>query len=118
MLGRILSTIGALVVVLAAPIPTAASGSYAGRPPRPPSSVDRQLYEAGKKVFAGEVASPEAADRADSAAEQRRLLEAIEASIPRKDRARARFTELAGSLSAAQVEALRYFVSKRFGAGR
>ena len=46
----------ALVLALGAGNLALASGSYTGRPPRPPASIDRGMYELGKKVFAGEFA--------------------------------------------------------------
>jgi hypothetical protein len=88
-----------------------ASGSYSGRPPRPPSSVDRGLYELGKKVFAGKFAM---ASEPGDASSQGALLSSLQQRLPRKARAKAEFASYAGQLSAEQIEGLQYFLSKRY----
>jgi len=86
-----------------------ASGTYSGRPPRPPSSVDRATYELGKHVFAGEIETSHEAGPA-----QVGQLEELKEKLPARARAREGFTELAGRLSDEQVEALRYYLQKRY----
>jgi hypothetical protein len=88
-----------------------ASGSYTGRPPRPPSSVDRGLYEMGKKVFAGEFV---VASAPGSAASQSELLSGLHERLPHKARAKSEIASYAGQLSAEQVKALQYFLKKRY----
>ena len=91
--------------------PVLASGTYTSRPPRPPSSVDRGLYELGKKIFAGEfepVSSP------SIAASQGDLLSELHERLPHKTRAKSQIVGYAGQLTAAQIDALRYFMKKRY----
>lgn len=93
-----------------------ASGSSPSRPPRPPrdfapaaSEVDSTRYALGKSVFNGKakhVANPAAAKKQKS-----RLTQLAAASG--KDGAS--LPALAGQLSTEQMDALDYFVSKRFG---
>jgi hypothetical protein len=88
-----------------------ASGSYSSRPARPPSSVDRNAYELGKKIFAGEFTP---GSQQSEAAEQKRLLEELRGRLPAAARARSNFTELGGRLDDEQVAALQYYLKKRY----
>jgi hypothetical protein len=88
-----------------------ASGSYSGRPPRPPSSVDRGAYELGKKVFAGEFTK--AATPGD-AASQATLLTSLHENLPAKARSKSKIASYSGQLSDEQVVALQYFLKKRY----
>ena len=85
------------------------SGTYAGRPPRPPASIDRASYELGKKVFAGEFVA-EAGDREAQTA----LLVALQDKLPSRARTRADLPTYAGRLNSEQIEALQYFLKKRY----
>lgn len=86
------------------------SGTYSGRPPRPPTSIDRASYELGKKIFAGEFVENEASNREPQIA----LLEELQDKLPSRARARADLPAYAGKLNPDQLEALRYFLKKRY----
>lgn len=100
-----------LLSALSAGIPVFASGTYASRPPRPPSSVDRGLYELGKKVFAGEFVRSSAPGGIVS---QGDLLSDLHERLPHKARSKSQIASYAGQLTAEQVDALLYFVKKRY----
>jgi len=85
------------------------SGTYAGRPPRPPASIDRASYELGKKVFAGEFVAEEGDREA-----QTTLLAALQEKLPSRARTRADLPTYAGRLNSQQIEALQYFLKKRY----
>ena len=89
-----------------------ASGSAPTRPPRPPSAgapaetMDNARYALGKSVFTGKAplhSNPTAA-RQQKARLSRLAAETGETSLPK----------LAGKLSAEQLDALDYYVSKRY----
>ena len=93
--------------------PAFASGSFSGRPPKPPSQsgdtmkLDREKYTLGQKVYEGSAMTP----GAGNAGAQRPRLKALQMKLP----AGARNLEaLAGELSDQQLEALEYFVAQRF----
>ena len=65
----------------------------------------------GKKVFAGEFAK--SATPADAAA-QGELLTDLHESLPRKARLKSNIQDYAGQLSTEQIEALQYFLQKRY----
>lgn len=110
---RVLRVIPILVLFAATSVGELAfaSGSYRGRPPRPPSSVDRGAYELGKKVFAGEFAKSSAHG---DAVVQTELLTNLHENLPRRAHARSKIVSYAGQLSEEQIEALRYFLKKRY----
>ena len=86
-----------------------ASGTYTGRPPHPPASIDRAAYELGKHVFAGEF-TPGAVD---VAAHEVVLLE-LQQKLPTRARVKNDITAFVGKLSDAQLDALQYFLLKRY----
>ena len=89
----------------------AASGAYRGRPAGPPKAIDRSSYELGKQVYAGTfVPTANAAHEA----EQREVLTDLQERLPVRARGSVDLPSYAGRLSADQVSALRYFLSKRF----
>lgn len=102
------ATLG-LIVALSLHGAAYASGTYTGRPPRPPTSVDRAAYALGKQVFAGEFTP--SAGNAETQASQ---LLALYKKLPKKANARHDITEYAGKLSDEQMDALRYFLLKRY----
>jgi hypothetical protein len=87
------------------------SGSYSGRPSNPGISIDRASYELGKKVFAGQFPR---SDQAGDAAVQLELLENLQNRLPLKARAGVSLVNYAGQLDDEQVEALQYFLKKRY----
>lgn len=98
--------------------PAFASGSYSGRPPQPPAKpsdgmamkMDREKYGLGQKVYEGSVMTPGAVN-ADA---QMSRLKAAQAMLPADAMKMKDLPALAGKLSAAQLEALEYFVAQRF----
>lgn len=106
---------GAAILVLLGAMsvgaPVFASGTYASRPPRPPASVDRGLYELGKKVFTGEFVR---ASVPGTAASQGDLLRDLYERLPHKARAKSQLASYAGQLTAEQIDALLYFMKKRY----
>ena len=93
-----------------------ASGSSAARPPRPPrdfapaaTEMDSARYALGKSVFSGKaphVSNPSAAKK-----QKVRLGQLATAA----GKSGASLPALAGQLSSEQMDALDYYVSKRFG---
>lgn len=65
----------------------------------------------GKKVFAGEFATATAPDNAASQAD---ILSDLHERLPRKARTKSTIKSYAGQLTAKQIEALRYFLKKRY----
>jgi hypothetical protein len=104
-----LALVGALATLVGISGESAASGTYSGRPPHPPTSIDRASYELGKHVFSGKVEAS-----ANAGAEQQAELKALRERLPSKARSKERFSEQAGQLSEEQVAALRYFLQKRY----
>ena len=94
-----------------------ASGSYNARPPRVPSDgtgkgVDSQKYALGKKIYTGKAKlTPQTS--VDRAAQERRLQE-LQARLPEKVRAEVNLPQYAGRLSGTELEALDYYVSRRY----
>ena len=94
--------------------PVFASGSFSGRPPKPPSQsgatmkVDSEKYTLGQKVYEGSVMTP-GAGNADA---QRSRLKTLQMKLPADAR---KLESLAGELSDQQLDALEYFVDQRFG---
>ncbi len=110
------------VVILAALLgatataPALASGSYGARPPKPPAAGDamkmnQEKYGLGQKVYEGGVMTP-GGGNADA---QMARLKAAQAMLPADAMKMKNLPALAGKLSAAQLEALEYFVAQRFG---
>lgn len=110
----------ALIGLLLAALPASAfaSGSY---PPNPPrlggaalAQIDAQAYNLGKSLFTSRINLPAATpDGADPAANRDRLA-AVQALLPDRVRAEIDLPALADRLSAAQVDALLYYVGIRF----
>jgi|SRR5204863_7125840 len=109
-----------LVLALAfAPSILSGSGSYSIRPPRPPSPVgvtkdtDRERYELGKKIYSGK-AHLTADPSADIKAQQETRLRALQARLPESAQKKTDLPALAGRLTPAEMDALEYYVNKRF----
>ena len=105
----------AALVAVASSVPTLASGSYPGRPPRPPAGdsakMDQEKYGLGQKVYDGGVMTP-GGGNADA---QTARLKALQAKLPADAAKMKNLPSLAGKLSPAQLDALEYFVAQRFG---
>ena len=100
-----------------------ASGSYSGRPPKPPKSearinpepaagtrIDQEKWELGKQVYNGD-SFPLGGGDVDV---QRPRLQALQAMLP-PDVAKVKdLVGFAGAFSEAQLDALEYFVKRRF----
>ena len=99
-----------------ATLPASASGSYSGRPPKPPAStggmmkMDQEKYGLGQKVYEGSVMTA-GGGNADA---QMARLKAAQAMLPADAAKMKNLVTLAGKLTAAQLEALEYFVAQRF----
>ena len=95
--------------------PALASGSYSGRAPRPPAGggmkMNQEKYGLGQKVYEGGVMTP-GGGNADA---QMARLNALQAMLPADAMKMKNLPSLAGKLSAAQLDALEYFVAQRFG---
>lgn len=96
-----------------------ASGSYTGRPPQPPAKAgsgmamktDREKYMLGQKVYEGSAMTHGGGDARAQAAR----LEAAQMKLPPDAMKMKDLPALAGKLTAAQLDALEYFVAQRFG---
>ncbi len=103
----------------AATLPALASGSYTGRPPQPPAKsgdnmtakMDREKYGLGQKVYDGTAMTPGGGDAAAQAAR----LKTVQMKRPADAMKMKDLPAMAGKLSAAQLDALEYFVAQRFG---
>jgi hypothetical protein len=109
----------AALLGVAATAPAFASGSYSGRPPKPPAKsgdgmamkMDREKYALGQKVYEGSAMTP----GGGNADVQMARLKAAQMMLPADAMKMKDLPALAGKLSAAQLEALEYFVAQRFG---
>lgn len=97
-----------------------ASGTYNARPPRPPKVegdergiVERDKYALGKKVFNRKPDAAVAQPQANREAQQKRLAE-LQARLPASTQKKVNLPALAGKLTAEELEALEYYVSKRY----
>ncbi len=95
----------------AAPMPAFASGSYTGRPPKPPEHIDASRYELGKNLVLGNLAP---SGSAPDAAKQSARLKELQGRLPRKIQSTVNLAALGGKLSADQQGALEYYLSVRY----
>ena len=97
-------------------LPALASGSYSGSPPKPPAKLgdgmklDNEKYGLGQKIYDGK-ADLMAHGNADAQMEK---LKMIQAQLPKEAAMKKDLVAFAGKLSAAELDALDYFVSHRF----
>jgi hypothetical protein len=102
-----------LALAVLAPVPKApASGSYCACLPKPPSrqgKVDRDLYDAGQKIYNGK-SLPTQGD----AAAQKPRLEALQAQLPERVARKKNLRPMAGTLTDQQLNALEYYVNQRY----
>lgn len=87
-----------------------ASGSYAGRPPRPPDGKNRVQYTQGKGIFTGKTELSEVGD----SAQQLVLLEDWQTQLPAKVQSRTSLRDMAGLLTEEQLSALGYYLGVRY----
>ena len=108
-----------LLTLAIAPSLLLASGSYSSRPPRPPTVVertkdaDKEKYELGKHIYSGK-ARLSGQPGADAAKAQEARLQTLQARLPESAQKKTNLPALAGRLTAAEMEALEYYVNKRF----
>jgi len=110
---RQLLTLGLVAACLALPVTASASGSYTARPPQPGvagKSLDRAKYSLGQKLFTGKVQPSAQAD----AATQTERLKRLQGLLPEKTAAKKDLPALAGKLTGEQLDALDYYVTKRY----
>jgi len=110
---RVLCLAALLGVV--ATVPAFASGSYSGRPPKPPAAggemkMDREKYGLGQKVYEGRMKLMGGGD----AGAQMERLKMAQAKLPADAMKVKDLPALAVKLSAVELDALEYFVSQRF----
>ncbi len=97
-------------------VPAFASGSYSGRPPTPPGQMggemktDREKYGLGQKVYEGRMKLMGGGE----AGAQMERLKMTQAQLPADAMKMKDLPALAGKLSAAELDALEYFVKQRF----
>ena len=104
----------ALAAALGSPLSSFASGTYCACMPKPPlkvkgTSVDRDRYDLGQKVYNGK-AAPGQGD----AAAQRTRLQALQTQLPENVAKKKDLTAMAGKLSEQQLSALEYYVQQRY----
>ena len=106
----------AVLLGAGATVPATASGSYSGRPPKPPATpggemkMDREKYGLGQKISEGGATLM----GGGNAAAQMTSLKALQAMLPADAMKMKDLPALAGKPSAAELEALQYFVKERF----
>ena len=106
-----------LLALFAASLPIAqASGSYNARPPRPPAgkdaAMDSDKYATGKKIFTDK-AERKSHPGADGNSQKARLI-VLQGKLPKSATEAQDLPALAGKLSARELEALEYYLEKRF----
>jgi len=90
--------------------PAMASGTYAGRATAPPRRPDAAKYHRGKQLFTGEAQPTGPGGPPD---DQQRDLAALATRLPR-DAGGVDLPPLAGRLSDAELDAIRYYLQIRF----
>lgn len=111
---RALLILGMATACLTVPVRVDASGSYTARPPQPGASsrlMDRAKYSLGQRLFDGKI-KPDAS--ADATAQTERL-KRLQAALPKRVAAKKDLPAMAGKLTAEQLEAIEYFVNRRYG---
>lgn len=111
---RSLGLLSVAVACLAAPATLHASGSYCACMPKPPVTnaagpVDKDRFDLGQKVFNGKIAPTQS-----DAALQRSRLEALQTQLPARVAKKKKLTNLAGKLTHEQLQALEYFIGRRY----
>lgn len=108
-----------ILALLLAPLVLKGSGSYSIRPPRPPASIeltkdaDRERYELGKKIYTGK-ARLGGQTSMDTMNQQEARLRALQSRLPESAQKKTNLPALAGRLTPAEIDALEYYVNKRY----
>jgi hypothetical protein len=100
-----------MIGLAAAPLLAPGSGSYTGRPPKPPEHLDAARYELGKNLCLGRLIPTSGS--ADRAAQESRLKE-LQGKLPRRAQPTLNLPALAGKLSAEQLAGLEYYLFIRY----
>lgn len=115
-----MKTYGLLILTLSlAPSLLKGSGSYSSRPPRPPALIeigkdaDKERYELGKKIYSGK-ARLSGKPSLENMTTQEATLKRLQARLAESAQQKTNLLPLAGRLSPAELDALEYYVNKRF----
>jgi hypothetical protein len=108
---RFLAVLGCLVALFVMPGSVLGSGTYAGRPPKPPDNIDAAQYELGKNLFMGTVLPK--AGVGDKPAQEARL-KRLQDRLPRKVQPTVNLPALAGKLTPQQLAGVEYYLAVRF----
>lgn len=108
---RYLVALGCLIALCLCAGPVFGSGTYAGRPPRPPENIDSGKYELGKNLFMGTVLPK--AGSGDKASQESRL-KRLQDKLPRKVQPTVNLPALAGKLTPEQLAGVEYYLAVRF----
>jgi hypothetical protein len=118
--GNAMKTYALMILALwMAPLALEGSGSYSSRPPRPPALIqmtkdaDKEKYELGKRIYSGK-ARLSGQPATDAAKTQQARLRTLQARLPASAQKKTNLTTLAGRLTPAEMDALEYYVNKRF----
>jgi hypothetical protein len=98
------------LLLCALPSSALASGSYSGRPPRPPESESRTLYLIGKNIFNGKTRL----DSSGNSAEYHGELIELQKKLPSRAGAKVDLPKFSGMLSARQFMGLKHYLSVRY----
>jgi len=108
-----------VALALLAPVVVDASGSYTSRAPRPPAITRRDMakdekakYEEGKRIFSGKTRLSK--QSSVNAAEQETKLRELQSHLPASIHNSTDLPSLAGKLTPEQMDALEYYVNKRY----
>jgi hypothetical protein len=93
------------------PVLTFGSGSYAGRPPKPPEHIDSAKYELGKNLITGRLTP--SSQSADRKAQSARLKE-LQDQLSKRVQATVNLPALSGKLSPEQLDGLEYYLLIRY----
>lgn len=109
--------LGYTAISLAMPLSALASGSYVVRPPVPSVEtevVERAKYSLGKRIFNGKFKpDPEKAVDADAEKQQPRLKK-LQKLLPERVARKKQLADFVGKLTTEQLEALEFYVNKRY----
>jgi hypothetical protein len=104
-----------LVLALAGHSPCRASGSY--RPSIPPrssaESIDRELYNLGRAILLGKIPLTKKIPASAVPAQEARLRQ-LQEKLPKSVRDTTNLPRLAPFLSASDIQALEYYLLKRY----
>jgi hypothetical protein len=105
-------------ISLSVPISSLASGSYVARPPVPSvqsKAEERAKYSLGKRIFNDKLKPDAEQAVVEGAAEkQQPRLEKLQKLLPERVARKKDLTDFAGKLNQEQLDALEFYVNKRF----